>query len=566
MAGKPRTNYLLWICGKIRRRIPAIMLKILLNAAVSCSLVLFALTIKNVVNCAIHADSEGLIRAIVLLVVLMLVELLGKLFSRYLHANLQEDMERDFKRSILHTILRSDYSSICAHHSGDLIQRLDGDAAVIYNAVNSATTSVVSMVVSLVGALTALMQLTPVFTIAVCLCGMLVGAAVWMLRRVMKNLSRDSSAATGRVSGFLHESISKLMVIQALDVSEEVVKRTDRILDDRWNVRRKQRNWNLLSSSGIYLLSSTGYLVTLLWCAFQLYHGAITPGDVTAITSLVGTLQGAAVSLPMMLPQFFAVSAACDRIMELEALPRQTAAETSAARAVYEDMTGFTAEHLSFAYDRDPVMKDVSLTVPKGGLTVIVGQSGIGKSTLLKLLLSLYKPQSGSLRVDTRTGSIPVTRSMRGLFSYAPQGNFLLSGTLRENLTFANPDATEEEIQAALHASALDEYVETLPLGLETALMENGAGLSEGQAQRLSLARAIISGAPVLLLDEVTSALDARTEAIVLERITALPGRTCIAVTHRPAALELADHVIEVTETGMTISHCGLHEPLPCKI
>jgi ATP-binding cassette subfamily B protein len=145
---------------------------------------------------------------------------------------------------------------------------------------------------------------------------------------------------------------------------------------------------------------------------------------------------------------------------------------------------------------------------------------------------------------------------MRGLFSYAPQGNFLLSGTIRENLTFTNPSATEEEIRAALHASALDEYVATLPLGLETVLMENGAGLSEGQAQRLSLARAIISGAPVLLLDEVTSALDAATEATVLERICALPGRTCIAVTHRPAALALATSIIEVTENGMTIRSC----------
>ena len=149
-----------------------------------------------------------------------------------------------------------------------------------------------------------------------------------------------------------------------------------------------------------------------------------------------------------------------------------------------------------------------------------------------------------------------MNRATRSLFSYAPQGNFLLSGTLRENLTFTNPDATKEEIRAALHASALDEYVATLPQGLDTVLLENGAGLSEGQAQRLSLARAILSGAPVLLLDEVTSALDAVTEKTVLERITALPGKTCIAVTHRPAALELADHIIEVTESGMTISKC----------
>ena len=272
--------------------------------------------------------------------------------------------------------------------------------------------------------------------------------------------------------------------------------------------------------------------------------------------SLVTTVRTSATTLPRSLPRLFSITASCDRIMELEALPRQADPDVHKTRALYDSMTGFTAEHLTFAYDRDPVMTDVTLTVPKGGLTVIVGQSGIGKSTLLKLLLGLYWPRSGRLTIDTPEGRIPVDRTTRSLFSYAPQGNFLLSGTLRANLTFTNPDATDSEIQAALYASALDEYVATLPQGLDTVLSENGAGLSEGQAQRLSLARAIISGAPVLLLDEVTSALDAATEATVLERICALPGKTCIAVTHRPAALALADHIIEVTENGMTISDC----------
>ena len=556
MAKKKRMNYVFWICKKIRLRIPAILAKVLVTALASVSSVVFALTTRSVVNNAIAGNRSGLIGAAAFLLGLTVLQILCSIFSSYLHHNLQEDMERDFKRSILHTILRTDYSAICSHHSGDLIQRMDGDAAVIYNAVNNMTASLVSIVVSLFGALAALLKLSPGFTIVFCICGVIVAGCAFAMRRILKRLSKASSAATGRVTGFLHESISKLMVVQALDMSAEVEKRTDKILDDRWIVRKKQRNMNLLTRSGMSLLSTMGQMAALLWSAYQLFHGRITAGDVTAITSLVGTLQNSAIGLPMMLPQIFAVSASCERIMELEELPRQTADDPAAARALYEHMTGFTAEHLTFAYDRDPVMTDVSLTIPKEGLTVIVGQSGIGKSTLLKLLLGLYKPQSGNLNLDTTSGPIPVDRSMRGLFSYAPQGNFLLSGTIRENLTFTNPSATEEEIHTALHASALDEYIDTLPLGLETVLMENGAGLSEGQAQRLSLARAIISGAPVLLLDEVTSSLDAATEKTVLERITALPGRTCIAVTHRPAALELAAQIIEVTENGMTIRSC----------
>ena len=556
MSRKPRVKYLAWIYRKTKKRIPLILFCTILNALISYAGVQFSLTTKSVVNNAISGDSHTLRLSCVALIGLCLFRLFGNMLNQFLSVNLNEKLERDFKYSILHDILRSDYSSISHYHSGDLIQRMDVDSATVYQGVLGFTGGLCSIATSLVAGVAALLQIAPRFTILFGTIGLLLGSTALAFRRVLKRLSKASSAANGRVSGFFHEAISKLMVIQALDVAPEVERRTESTLDQRWSVRRKQRNVSMFSRFGIALVSSASYLITMLWCAGKLMAGVITYGDVTAMISLVTTVRTNAIALPRTLPQIFDITAACDRIMELEALPRQRDPETAKTRALYDSLTGFTAEHLTFAYDRDPVMKDVSLTVPKGGLTVIVGQSGIGKSTLLKLLLGLYMPQSGTLTIDLPDGSVPVSRATRSLFSYAPQGNFLLSGTLRENLTFTNPDATEEEIQAALHASALDEYVQTLPQGLETVLLENGAGLSEGQAQRLSLARALISGAPVLLLDEVTSALDSATEATVLERIAALPGKTCIAVTHRPAALALASHIIEVTEHGMTISNC----------
>ena len=550
---KNKKHYLPWIYRKIRKRLPMILFTAVLSAAVSYAGVRFSLTTKSVVNNAIAGDMDALKGSCIVLIALSLFRLFGNMLNQFLGVNLHEKLERDFKRSILHDILRSDYSCISRHHSGDLIQRMDADSAAVYNGVTGFIGGIVGMTTSLVAAVAALLQIAPGFTLIFGAVGILLGSSAMLFRKLLKRLSKDHSAANGRVMGFLHESISKLMVIQALDVAPEVERRTAQTLDDRWAVRRKQRNMQMLSSFGISIVSSASYLVTMLWCAGQLIAGEITYGDVTAMISLVTTVRTSATTLPRSLPRVFNITASCDRIMELEEMPRQADPDAKKVRAMYDSLTGFTADHLTFAYDRDPVMTDVSLTVPKGGLTVIVGQSGIGKSTLLKLLLGLYRPNSGSLSIDTPDGPVPVDRSTRSLFSYAPQGNFLLSGTLRENLTFTNQNATEDEIRSALHASALDEYVATLPEGLETVLLENGAGLSEGQAQRLSLARAILSGAPVLLLDEVTSALDAATEATVLERITALPGRTCIAVTHRPAALKLADQIIEVTENGMTI-------------
>lgn len=556
MAKQTRVNYIAWIYHKVKRRIPLILLCALLSAAISYAGIRFSLTTKSVINSAVSGNAVVLKASCITLIALSLFRLFGSMLSSLLVFNLKEKLERDFKYDILHNILRSDYGSISSYHSGDLVHRMDADSAAVYNSVLGIFGSLTGTVTGLVAAVGALLQIAPGFTIAFGSIALLLASTAMLFKKLLKQLSKDNSAANGRVSGFFHETISKLMVIQALDVTEEVERRTEAALEDRWAFRRKQRNVQMVSQFGISTVSYASYLVTMLWCAAKLTSGQITYGDVTAMISLVTTVRTSATTLPRSLPRIFAITASCDRIMELEALPRQADPDVHKTRALYERMTGFTAEHLTFAYDRDPVMTDVTLTVPKGGLTVIVGQSGIGKSTLLKLLLGLYWPRSGSLTIDTPEGRIPVDRTTRSLFSYAPQGNFLLSGTLRANLTFTNPNATDSEIQAALYASALDEYVATLPQGLDTVLSENGAGLSEGQAQRLSLARAIISGAPVLLLDEVTSALDAATEATVLERICALPGKTCIAVTHRPAALALADHIIEVTENGMTISDC----------
>ena len=560
MSKKSQVHYIPWIYRKFKKRVPLLLCKTLLCACVSFSAVQFSLTTKNVVNNAIEGNLSGLRLSCFVMVGLCLFRLLASTLVDFIGYDLNEKLERDFKRSILRDILRSDYASISRHHSGDLIQRMNADAAAVYNGVTGIFGSVVSLSTSLAAAFTALMNIAPGFTLFFTVVGAVSACAALLFKRLLKQLNKDNSAANGKVNGFLHETISKLMVIQGLDLSEEVERRTDAVLNFRWHIRRNQRNIHCISHFAMAALGSAGYLLTMLWCAGKLFTGGITYGDMTAMVALVGTLQNSAAALPQMLPRVISIAASCDRIMELEAMPRQPDPDPARARELYRELSGFSAEHLTFSYDRTPVMQNVSLTIPKGGLTVIIGQSGIGKSTLLKLLLGLYRPDSGTLSLCMPDRSVSVDRATRALFSYAPQGNFLLSGTLRENLTITNPDATDEQLRQALYVSCMEEYVASLPQGLETLLMENGAGLSEGQAQRLSLARAILSGAPVLLLDEVTSALDAETEQNVLERICALPDKTCIAVTHRPAALKLADNIIEVTEKGMvlrTLHKCG---------
>ena len=235
--------------------------------------------------------------------------------------------------------------------------------------------------------------------------------------------------------------------------------------------------------------------------------------------------------------------------MELEEIQGQPVPMEADRDAVYAAMKCLRAENLSFSYDRDEILHNAEFTLPKGAFAAITGASGIGKSTLLKLLLGVFRPESGGLYLDTEEETLPIDRSSRRLFAYVPQGNLLLSGTLRENLTIVNPDATEREIQQAVYVSGMDEFLPQLPLGLDTPLGESGAGLSEGQAQRLAIGRAVLGGAPILLLDECTSALDEETEKTVLQRLRMLPNRTCIAVTHRSAAVALCQWHLQV-ESG----------------
>lgn len=560
MSKEKKKSFIPWLYRMMKRRIPTILLLMLLSIFSSILNVRFALVSRDVIDSASGGVRQELIRACIVFALFIVMRIGATVLSMHLSQMVRANLDRDFKSSMLRKIYHSEYAFISHYHSADLVHRMNSDGAAAYNGVLSIATSLCSYCTSLIASVTMIISLEPAFAMFFILGTAVITLVTALIQRKMRRLHIESSQAGAKVSSFLHESINRLMVVQALDVSEEMLRRSEDVLEHRWQVSRRRKNLSLIMNLGSSGLGQLGSFVTMVWCAAQIFQGNMSFGGLTAMTTLVGQLQTSLMMLPHTLPQIIAISAACERVMEIEQVPDQPSPDELDANALYERMTGFRAEHLSFAYEQDPVIRDVSLVIPKGGLTVIMGHSGIGKSTLLKLMLGLYHPTSGELLIDTADGSIELSRAARSLFSYAPQGNFLLSGTLRDNLTLTNPDATEDQLRQALYVSCMEEYISTLPLGLDTPLRENGEGLSEGQAQRLSLARAILSCAPVLLLDEVTSALDAETEQAVLERICALPGKTCIAVTHRPAALALADHLIEVTESGMvmrTIHKCG---------
>ena len=538
---------LAWLFGRIKGRLPGLVLLTAASAGGSIFGVLFALGTKRVINSAVSGSREDLISAAIQQALIILGILLCLTLQRYLHAQLSARLDRDWKQRLTAKILQSDYASISKYHSGELINRLNNDVRAVDDGLLTVLPDLVSMVAKVVAVVAVLIAMAPVFTALLLAAGAVVALTTGFARRYLRELNKRVSTADGKVSGFLQEVFEKLLLVQAMNVEKETERRSNLLLQERYRLQKKRWMLTLMANTFVAVLAYGSGFGALVWCAVGIYHGTMTFGELTALTQLVGQLQTPFVNLSGILPKYIAMTAACERLMELEKdcgyleLPEKTAIS-------YEKVEAICARDLSFSYGRDQIFAGGSFTLPKGTFAVITGASGIGKSTLLKLLLGIFKPQSGELFLSCEDGEIYADRSTRGLFAYVPQGNLLFSGTLRENLLLTCPDATEEQIRQAIYVSNMDAFLPQLPQGLDTVLGENAHGLSEGQAQRLSIARAYLSGAPILLLDEATSALDAETEKTVLERLRALPGKTCIAVTHRPAALSLADRQLEVVK------------------
>lgn len=541
----------LWILKQMRSRIPAILFMTAAQVGNALLGVFFALGTRGVIDSAVAGDPAAFLKAVLTQGGIIAGILITLTVLRHMRERLRADLEIDWKKKLVHGLLHGEYASVSAYHSAELLNRMNNDVAKVNDGVLSILPNAAAMVTRLVAAVLVLGVLDARFTLLILALGIAVIVATGLMRRRLKELNKKVSEHDGKVSGFLQEIMEKLLMVQTMDVSREVERRGDILMQDRYEVQRKRKNISIITNTCISLMSYGASFGALVWCGYKMMQGQMSFGSLTAVTQLVSQLQMPFVNLSGVLPQYVAMVASAERLMELEEIRGEPAPMEEAPEALYARMEAIHAEHLTFSYDRDKVLQDVTFRLPKGAFAVITGPSGIGKSTLLKMLLGIFPPQKGKLYLGCPGEPVSLNRSTRGIFAYVPQGNLLLSGTLRENMTIVKPDATEEEILRAVHVSCMDEYLHLLPEGLDTVLGENAHGLSEGQAQRLSIARAVLGGAPVLLLDECTSALDAQTEERVLSRLKALPGKTCIAVTHRPAAMALADWQLMVETDGV---------------
>lgn len=548
---KSDLNVIKWVTGVCKKQVPTIIFLIILNTVNGSTSVILANFSQKVIDAAtVDKSMELIIKYAVALFGIVLLQMLISITLNCVYERCKGRIEILLRRHIIDVIMTKDYACVTSYHTGELNNRLFNDITVVSDGITRIAPNTVFFITRLLSALIYLISIDRVFALVFLVGGLLIFTVTQVFRKKLKHLHREVQETEGKTRSFVQEIVSNLLAVKAFSVEDKMQSHTDELQESNFKARIRKRNFGILSSVGLNTVFSIGSVFAIAFGAWRILSGAMTYGTVTAMIQLVNQVQSPFASLSGIVPQYFSMIASAERLMEIDRLPdeKEVNSDDVDRDVLYDGLKSLCFDNISFKYDRDAILDNTSYTVNKGDFVAIMGVSGIGKSTLLKLLLGVFTVNDGSIYIETENGNLPVDKHTRKLFSYVPQGNMLISGTIRDNLTFVNDNATEEEINWAVKVSCAKQFIDELPLGLNTVIGEKGLGLSEGQVQRLAIARSLLSKAPVLLLDEATSALDEETEKQFLTNLREMNNVTCIIVSHKKAALEICNKHIQIID------------------
>lgn len=547
---KPDNAALSWLLARTKGRRGALAAIIAGNAVFAAAGAAFSLLCRGIIDSAVSGDRGGILGYAAGLGGFVLLQLVLRLVCNSLSEYVRAGMEMDMRAKLFGKLLSAELSSVTKYHSGELLNRMFSDVKICSDGIADILPAAVNMVTRLVCAGVIMVFLEPWFAALFIAAGAVVFAVTRFFRGRLKGLHRQVQEKEGAVRSFLQEALESAAVIKVFGAERKMLRRNDLNQREHYRIRMKRRAIGIISGAGFGLVFQAGYVLALVWGAFGIFSGGMTYGTLTAVLQLVNQIQSPFAGLSSLFPQYYAMLASAERIIELENLPE----EQKAAKALdYADFQRLEVSGLSFGYGDKEVISQADFALNKGETAALAGISGGGKSTLFMLLLGAYRPDGGEIRFVSRSEEYSPGQETRGIFAYVPQGNCLFSGTIRENIAFLNDtEISDEAVMQAAKAACADEFITQLPEGLDARIGENGHGLSEGQAQRIAVARALYSGAGFLLLDEATSALDEQTERRLLENISAMDGKTVLIVTHRPAALEICDRRFTLTDGVIT--------------
>lgn len=508
-----------------------------------------SLVTKNLINEVLGGKISA--AAVALYVFLGLSGIAVSALNRRLSAKISLRVNNEIRADVFGKFISTTWEEVSAFHSGDLLNRINGDVSTVADSVIGWIPSVTIKSAQFIGAIAIICYYDAAMALLSLISIPAAALISSLLLRKMRSYGTKIREAGSELMSFFEESLQNIQTVKAFGLSQSLDGRLAQLQKIYYDTSLEYNALSVKVTSGMSVLGLFVSYLCMGWCIFRLFTGAIDIGTMVLFIQLSSYLSSSISSLISSVPTVISATVSAGRIISVLNLPREEEDESLAAREIvdFDEAPEIEFRDVSFGYKNGgKVFSEVNLTVAPGEFAAFVGPSGGGKTTLLRLLLGLVKPQSGQATLSAKGKTTEISSATRRIFTYVPQEKAMFSGTVAEMLRLFSPEATDEEINAALKAACAYDFVAALPEGINTPLGERGAGFSEGQNQRLAIARAVLRKAPVLLLDEATSALDLETERRVLENITALcRGKTLIVMTHRESVLPLCDSVYRIS-------------------
>ena len=531
-----------WIFKRIRAFMPYILMLVVFVVVISYINVQFSLVSKSLIDIATNQAEGSLKTSVIKLVVLLVSQLLLQILYIRIHVAVSGKLAMAIRTELFYKLLSKDYNEVSKIHSGEVLNRLVSDVSLISEKITEIIPNVFALCSTILFSFITLYQLDSRFALF-CLCfGPVVLLAAYIYKKKIKNLHLKCRESDGRVRSHLQETIQNFIVVKAFRKENLMKKNSQKLQYENYRLNVKRSTVGILSNVLFFVAMTVGYYAALAWGVYRLSIGdpTFTFGTLTAILALVGQIQSPFREIASVLPQIYMVLASTERLIEIDNLPDDCEGRVISDKEAHS-FTELTFNDVDFSYGEVEVLKGVTFTVKKGEFVALCGVSGAGKSTLSKVMLSVVKPDAGRAYIVANGEKLDFCAQTRKLFSYVPQGNMILSGTIRDNITFCDENPNIDKIISAATAAQIIDDINKMPEGFDTVLGEKGHGLSEGQVQRLAIARALYYDAPVLLLDEATSSLDIATEDRLLTAIKEMTDKTCIIISHRREVMQACD-------------------------
>lgn len=537
-------RYAQWLWQYSRPYLGKILLVMLFGLLETVASLLMVQISKEIID---HATfGNAFVRLMVVYVLLMLGMQAVTVISSLVSTMLTERFSFGIRKQIYEKIIHSHWMDVKKYHTGDLMTRLTSDAGNVADGIIGTIPSIIQLAVELLLVFFTLFYYSPMLAMFALLVAPVAALSSWWLGKKLRKLQVKVQESEAAYRSFLQESLANLLIVKAFANEDYSTERLTQLREERFHWVYRRTKMGVASSTVMSLAFQTGYIVAFCYGAIQISRKMITYGTMSVFLTLVNRVQAPVMGLAQQIPKVVSILASAGRIMELQQIPLEMKTDTQ----IPSVRIGVEIKDMTFGYTDETVLENVNLRIGPGEFVAIIGESGIGKTTLIRIIMSFMSNIRGSVTFFNEKGDLELANAAtRKFISYVPQGNTLFSGTVRENIRMGKLDATEEEMYEALKLASGYDFVMGLPKGIDTVIGERGHGLSEGQAQRIAIARAFLRKAPFLILDEATSALDEKTELEVLQGLKELsPRPTCLIITHRKSILPYCDRELQIVD------------------